>query len=126
MTPFDILGIIYEKKSHDRDEVLADYNAFVINRGLSFNNDTIFFANEINRHYGLDKDQMFDFYMTAIPKGRRYGKWQKKDINNSDVEMLRAYYGVNSAVAEQYLSLMTGDALDSIRTRMIKGGVNAK
>lgn len=125
MTPFEILDIIYLKKEHDRQEVLSNYKAFVINKGLSFNTDTLFFANAMNQYYNLGSDMMFDFYLNGIPKGKRYGRWQKKDINNKDdIELIQQYFNVNVMVAEKYLELLTSEQIDSIRIKMIKGGAN--
>lgn len=122
MSPFDILKIIYEKKDHDREEVLADYDAFVINKGMSFNRDTVFFANVCNQFYSLDKGMQFDFLLGLVPKGKRYGEWVKNTINNSDVDLVAEYFDINKTIAERYLSILTEDQLIIIKNKMAKGG----
>jgi hypothetical protein len=45
-----------------------NYPPFIINRGLSFMQDTIHFANIMNRFSALDKQQQHDFYFYGIRK----------------------------------------------------------
>lgn len=122
MSPFEILKIIYEKKAHDREEVIADYDPFVVNKGMSFNRDTVFFANACNQYYSLGKDMQFDFMYNIVPKGKRYGEWVKNTINNIDVEIVAQYFNINKSVAERYVTLLSEDQINIIKTKMVKGG----
>ena len=120
MTPFDWIKAINEKTPIEFDE--GEYVPFVINKGLSFHQQTIFFANCMNEYYNLKPDQQFKFYVEAIPKGKRYSKWEKKQGKEEDVVILQEYFCINNRVAEQYLKLLSAEELEIIRTKMRKGG----
>ena len=56
-TPFDFVNQIH----HGKKDLIAedptaekDYNAFIVNRALSFGHDTALFANEMNVNNHLD------------------------------------------------------------------------
>ena len=108
MTPFEIVDIINSKKEYDRDEVVTDYNPWVINHIMSNNMDTVFFAAEMDKFLQLPKGAQFDFYYHGIPKGKRYGKWNKADksqellINN-----LCSILHINQTLAKRYAKLLS-------------------
>ena len=56
MNPFEYLNSINVTKIDimDDDEKEKGYNSFIINRSLSYFQDTIYFANEINQYPSLD------------------------------------------------------------------------
>lgn len=122
MTPFDIINSINEKKPIDREEAIEEYAPFIINRGLSMHAETVHFANEMNHHSSLSKDQQFDFYMNAIPKGKRWGKWAKADKIEQDVANIQTYFEINRRRAEEILSLFTASQLSELKDSMNKGG----
>ena len=74
MSPFDYLKAINEtKKDIMVDDVSEkEYNAFIINRGLSFFNDTVIYANEMNKYHHLDNRLQFDFFINIIRKKKRF------------------------------------------------------
>ena len=106
MSPFDLVNILNEKKPHDKGEVLLDYNAWMVNAVLSNNRETVFFANEMNKYYDLSKDQQYEFYLNGIPKGKRFGKWNRKSESSEMINIVMDFYDINRRTAEQYLSLM--------------------
>lgn len=118
---FDVVNTINSKQG-DQDEMVAAYNAFMVNKALSMNMDTVFFANEMNTRYSLGNKQQFDFYYNAIPKAKRFGKWVKADERSEDINMVAQVYGVNERLAEQYLRLLTADQLELIKAKTMKGG----
>lgn len=122
MSPFDIINSINEKKRIDRAEALAEYSAFLINRGLSMNADTVFFANEMNKYPSLDKDIQYDFYMNAVPKGKRWSKWAKAEKAEQDVTNIMTYFCINRKRAEEILSLFSTQLLSELKDKMVKGG----
>ena len=112
MSPFDIINIINEKKEHDTGEVLADYAPFIVNRGLSNTMDTLFFAAEMSKYAHLGKDVQFAFYLNGIPKGKRFGKWNKPP-KAEDIELINKVcnaYSVNEKIAKRYLTLLSEEA----------------
>ena len=63
MNPFEYLNSINStKKNIMHDDIMEkEYNAFIINRGLSFFPDTILFANEMNVNHHLDNKLQYHF-----------------------------------------------------------------
>lgn len=125
MSPFDWIKKVNEKNGNSFDEGHS-YNAFIINRGLSFHQQTIHFANYLNEFNQLDKDLQFDFLYNIIPKGKRYYKWEKKEILDENVELFMEFYGVNRVKAMEYLDLLPEHEIETIKNKMNKGGKYAK
>jgi hypothetical protein len=125
MTPFDIVNIIYNKTEHDREEVLGDYNEWLINHALSNNMDTLLFAQEMSQYNHLPKDIQFDFYQFGIPKGKRYGKWHKMEKSDESlINMLCKTYNCNLVVAKRYLSLLDDEQKQQLLSS--EGGNNGR
>ena len=123
MSPFDYLKAINEtKKDIMVDDVSEkEYNAFIINRGLSFFNDTVIYANEMNKYHHLDNRLQFDFFINIIRKKKRWSKWIKSsDIDN--LELIKEYYGYSNAKAKSVLSLLNNEQLEQLTQRIYKGG----
>jgi hypothetical protein len=126
MVVFDLINIINEKKDFDLEEVETIYKPWIVNKTLSFHQQTVLFANMMNIYYNLDEDMQFSFYFYGIPKGKRYGKWQNKAKLVDDVEMLTQYYSINKQLAMSYLSLHNEEQLKHIRESFEKGGKHGK
>lgn len=123
MNPFEFQNqITYGKKNIMVDDITErEYNSFMINRGLSYFPDTVLAANEMNIHHQLDNKLQFDFLINIIRKRKRFSKWNKKN-NNSDVEVIKEYYGYNEENALQVLPLLTSEQLTVLHTKVVKGG----
>ena len=118
---FDVIKCIDSKSAYELDEVMDVYNPFMINRGFSQAANTVFFANEMNKYYNLDKKLQFDFYFNGIPKSKQYRPWAKGE-SDKNVKLVQAAYGVSRQKAETYLKLLTEDQINSIATEMNPGG----
>lgn len=120
---FPTINSINDKKEYlMRDAVdKKEYNPWMVNRGLSNFMDTVFFANEINKYYSLDKDMQYDFLFYGVPKGKRFSKWEKQSIE-ADVKLIMKAYSINRARAEEYLKLTSPEQVQEIRTAMNPGG----
>jgi hypothetical protein len=122
MSPFDIASHINDKKGVlDVEEI--GYNAYVINKVLSNTADSVLFANEMNRHWGLTNQQQFDFYYHGLPKKKRFGKWHKNQDDTESLNLIQEYYGYSRKRAKDVLSLLR-PYLDDIRKELEKGGRN--
>jgi len=123
MSPFDFLNEInYGKNNIIVDDITEkQYNPFMINRGLSYFNDTILMANEMNIHHTLDNKLQNDFLINIVRKKKRFSKWFKPEIQ-SDVEAVKEYYGYNDEKARQALSLLTNEQLNVLKKKVFKGG----
>lgn len=125
MTPFDFLNAInFDKKNliGEDPSVEREYNAFMVNRGLSYFNDTILYANTMNGFPTLDNKIQFDFYLYAIPKRKRFSKWAKKDQQTNDLKTIMQYYKINEERALEALSILSSKQIEIIEQRMFKGG----
>ena len=78
-SPFDYANAINQTKQNIMVDDIEEksYNAFMVNRSLSYFPDTVLFANEMNRHHHLDNRLQFDFLLNTIRKGKRFSKWAK-------------------------------------------------
>ena len=123
MTPFDFINSInFEKKNLFEDpQAKKDYNAFIINRGLSYFPDTVLYANEMNRSHHLDKDCQFFFLLNSISKKKRFSKWAKKVVTE-DVEVIKEYYGYSNQKAESVADLLTKEDISEMKSVLSKGG----
>ena len=123
MSPFDYLKAINEtKKDIMVDDVSEkEYNAFIINRGLSFFNDTVIYANEMNKYHHLDNRLQFDFFINIIRKKKRFTKWIKpQEIEN--LELIKEYYGYSNEKAKSVLPLFNAEHIEELKKRIYKGG----
>jgi|TARA_B000000565_G_scaffold213354_1_gene166804 hypothetical protein len=127
MNPFEFLNDInYGKKYIMVDDLVEkDYNAFMVNRGLSYFNDTALMANEMNVNHHLDSRLQFDFLINIIRKRKRFSKWLKPQIEN-DVEVVKEYYGYSNEKARQVLPLLSSEQINVLRKKVSKGGRTTK
>lgn len=123
MSPFDYINdITYGKKGIMVDDIAEkEYNAFIINRGLSMYSDTILFANEMNIHHTVDHRLQYDFFINIIRKQKRWSKWIKpQEVTN--LELIKEYYGYSNEKAKSVLSLLNNEQLTELKQRIYKGG----
>ena len=125
MSPFDFVNQInYGKKNliDENPELERQYKQFIINRALSFNHDTVLYANEMNVKNHVDSKLQFDFFLNTIRPKKRYGKWLKRE-NNGILELIKEYYKCSYAKARDYISLLDDSQLDIIKQRLETGGL---
>jgi hypothetical protein len=123
MNPFEFLNSInYTKKDIMVDDIVEkEYNSFMVNRSLSYFPDTVLAANEMNLNHHLDSRLQFDFLINIIRKRKRFSKWDKKKID-SDVEVIKEYYGYNEEKALQVLEILSTDQIHELYKKVNKGG----
>ena len=123
MNPFEYVQAINDTKKDIMVDDIAEkgYNAFMVNRSLSYFNDTVLIANEMNRHSHLDSRLQFDFLINIVRKRKRFSKWAKPQIE-SDIEVIKEYYDYSNEKARQALSLLSPDQINGLRKKVSKGG----
>jgi hypothetical protein len=127
INPFDYTNSISQNKKDlmrgTANNKLAEksYNPFLSNRSLSYHNDTVFFANEMNTRHQLDNLLQYDFLLNIVRPKKRYAKWSKNN-NDGDVLIVKEYYGYNTTKALQTLSILSVDQLKIIKRKLQKGG----
>ena len=124
MGPFDFIKAINESKDIMKNDPLAekDYIPFLVNRGLSFFQDTILQVNEMNRNHFLDNKLQFDFLINNIRSRQRWSKWLKPDkIDN--LELVKTYFGFGNEKAKEALEVLSNEDIKEIKSKLAKGGV---
>ena len=125
MSPFDFVNQINHGKINLMDktpELEREYKQFIINRALSFNHDTVLYANEMNVLNHLDAKLQFDFFLYSIRKKKRWGKWLKRE-NNEVLESIKEYYKCSYTKARDYVTLLNDEEIESIKLQLNTGGI---
>lgn len=123
MNHFDYLRSINETKEDIMigEQAEKAYNPFMVNRGLSYFYDTIALANMMNQYHHLDKKLQYHFCINTIRKRKRFSKWNKPEVN-SDIEVIKEYYGYSNEKARQVLSLLSPEQIRIIKQKVNRGG----
>ena len=121
MNPFELIKSISNTKK-DILENEKDYNAFMVNRGLSYFPDTVIYANEMNRFHHLDSRLQYHFLINTIRKRNRFSKWNK-NVESEKLQIVKEYYGYSNEKARDILPLLSNENLKTIRGRIQHGGI---
>jgi hypothetical protein len=118
-------SILQTKKNPFQDEHdYKDYVPFVVNRALSFHQDCVLYANEMNINPALDKDMQYLFYLNTIRSmKRKFQPWQKT-LADKDLECVKVYFGYSNEKAKEALRILTSEQIAEIKEKTNKGGVN--
>ena len=121
--PFDFLtDLNYNKTNLITDEASEKaYLPFMINRGLSYFQDTVSAANMMNQHHHLDNKLQNDFLINILRKRKRFSKWEKQKLDD-DIEVVKEYYGYSNDKAKQILDLLSNEQINIIKKKVYKGG----
>lgn len=119
----EIIPSILQTKEYalltEQDE--KSYSSFMVNRALSFHRDTVLIANEMNKYPNLDNKLKYDFLLNIVRAQKRpYSKWHKK-ASNSDLDVVKEYYGYSDAKASEALKILSDDQITSIKKQLYKG-----
>jgi len=127
--PFDFVNAISNTKvdlirdSDDPSRIEKEYNAWIVNKGLSYFTDTLFYANDMNMYPALGGKLQFYYLLNTIRPKKRFAKWVKK-VSEDDLELVKSYYGYNNEKAKQAISILSDAQLAVIRKRQEQGGIN--
>ena len=121
MSPFEFIKSISSTKK-DIMENEKDYNAFMVNRGLSYFPDTVIYANEMNKFHHLDSRLQYLFLINIIRKRNRFSKWNKS-IESENINAIKRYYNYSNEKARDVLPLLSNENLKTIRGRINHGGI---
>lgn len=123
MNPFEYVNSI----THNKKDIMVDdlaeksYNSFMVNRSLSYFHDTVLMANEMNVHHHLENRLKYDFLINIVRKKKRFSKWIKPETE-SEVEVVKEYYGYSNQKAKSALSLLTSEQINELKKKVYKGG----
>ena len=121
MNPFELIKSISSTKK-DILENEKDYNAFLVNGGLSYFPDTAIYDNEMNKFHHLDSRLQYHFLINTIRKRNRFSKWNKS-IESENINAIKEYYGYSNEKARDVLPLLSNDKLKTLRGRIQHGGI---
>ena len=123
MNPFDFVNsITYSKVDIMNDINEKEYVPFLVNRSLSYHQDCLLYANEMNNRFDVSHKLQYHYLLNSIRKRKRFAKWSKPELEN-DLKIVMEYYLVSRGKAEEYLKILNRHEIGIIKTRMNKGGV---
>lgn len=118
-----IPSILQTKKSVISQDNERDYNSFIVNKALSFHQDCILQANEMNKFPTTDRLLQFHFLLNKIRGYKRpFQKWHKRE-KSEDLDAIKEYYSYNNEKAKEALLILSHDQIDDIKNRIRKGGL---
>jgi hypothetical protein len=119
----EIIPAILQHKPEvfDNPEAEKVYTPFMVNRALSYHIDCIFYANQINQYYQLDKSLQIDFLLNTIRANRRpFVPWAKI-VKDEDLSAVKSYYGYSNRRALEALKILTEEQITLIKERINTG-----
>jgi len=126
MSPFDYLNSINDSKVDLMTDQASEkaYNAFIVNRSLSYFPDTILLANEMNSKHHLGQKPQYHFLINTVRKKKRFSKWIKPH-ESEDLMIVKEYYGYSNEKARVVLTMMSKDQILQLKQRLSTGGQNS-
>jgi|TARA_B110000858_G_C17662973_1_gene408182 hypothetical protein len=123
LSPFAFLNEINTGKKDIMVDDIAEgqYVPFVVNRTLSYFKECVLIANEMNIHHHIDHKLQFGFLINITRKRKRFTKWSKPEVD-SDLSVVKEYYGYSNTDASQALSLLSPDQIKTLKDKVNKGG----
>lgn len=97
------------------------YAPFLTNKALSYHQDAVYFANEMNIRHGVDNRLQYLFYLNILRKRQRFSSWSKPYSSNK-LETIKDYYKVSNLKAKEYADVLTDKQVRELKKRMVKGG----
>jgi hypothetical protein len=98
-----------------------EYPAFIINKCMSGQVDTVLYANQLNLNHQLPSKLQYDFYLNSIRKKKRFSPWLRKE-KIKDLDAVKSYYGYSNEKAMQALKILNKEQIDHINKRLDVGG----
>jgi hypothetical protein len=123
ISPFDFANAI----NHSKESLIVDdwsekqYNAWIVNKSLSYGADTVIYANEMNARPHLDRRLQFDFLINTVRPRKRYNKWLKAETVDV-LATVQEYYGYSIDKARQVLPLLSDAQLEHMKNKLNRGG----
>jgi len=126
--PFDYVNSINSSKENlmrdtENDELAEKgYEPFLTNRSLSYFDDTIGMANEMNFRGHADKILQYEFLLNTVRKRKRFSKWIKP-VKDDTVKTIQEFYGYSRKKAEQAANVLSNGQINEIRVKLEQGGL---
>jgi hypothetical protein len=121
--PFDFVkSVSYDKKDIMVDAVEENaYAPFLINKSLSYHQDSLFMTNEMNNRSHLDNRLQYVFLLNTLRKRQRFSKWEKPYLSKK-IETIKSYYKISTLKAKEYMEVLSDKQVRELKNRMKTGG----
>ena len=123
--PFDFVKSV----SSDKTDIMVDdieekaYQPFLINKSLSYHQDSVFLTNEMNVRHGVDNRLQYMFFLNTLRKRQRFSKWSKPYVSKK-LDVVKQYYQMSTREAKDLYTLLSDKELRELKDRMNIGGNN--
>ena len=122
---WDMVNSVSDTKKNLLEEDVENikiYEPYLVNKSLSYHNDALMYANEMNKNFFIDKDMQYNFYINILRKRKRFSSWIKKE-KVDDLECIKSYYNYSNEKALQALKLLSEDQINFIKKQLDIGGI---
>ena len=112
---FKILNYLsYDKVPYSKltDAEIKSINVYMLHRYLSMSSEYCIFANEVQAIPNLSVEQVYNIYLSLLPKAKKYFKYTKavsEKVDNDKVSKLSSLLEVSQREAKDYLTLLSND-----------------
>jgi hypothetical protein len=117
---FKILNYLsYDKVPYSKltDAEIKSINVYMLHRYLSMSSEYCVIANEVQSIPNLNAEQVYNIYLSLIPKAKKYFKYTKAASNKVDIDkvsILSSLLQVSQREANDYLALLSNDQFKDI------------
>ena len=117
---FKILSYLsYDKVPYSKltDAEIKSINVYMLHRYLSMSSEYCVFVNEVQAVPNLSVEQVYNIYLSLIPKAKKYFKYTKaatEKIDKDKVSKLSLLMQVSQREANDYLALLSNDQFQDI------------
>jgi hypothetical protein len=111
-----IIPSILERKNHTMHvlESEKDYAPFLVNKMISYHDDGIFRANEMNMNYHLPNRLQYDYYFHSIQAKRRpFTPWMKQP-KIKELEAVKQFFGYSDAKSQVAINTLSAEQIKEI------------
>jgi hypothetical protein len=122
---WDMVNSISDTKKNlleENAENIKIYEPYLVNKSLSYHNDALMYANEMNKNFFIDKDMQYNFYINILRKRKRFSSWIKKE-KVDDLECIKSYYNYSNEKALQALKILSEVQINFIKKQLDTGGI---
>jgi hypothetical protein len=117
---FKILSYLsYDKVPYSKltDAEIKSINVYMLHRYLSMSSEYCVFVNEVQAIPNLSVEQVYNIYLSLLPKSKKYFKYTKaatEKIDKDKVSKLSLLLQVSQREANDYLALLSNDQFQDI------------
>lgn len=123
--PFDYVNEILQGKKQLIVDDLSEkgYTPYLTNRSLSYHNDCILYANEMNMRHHVDNKLQNDYLLNTIRSRKRpFAKWIKPE-KSEDIECIKNVYNLSDGKAREVLRLLSKEQIQQLKEQLQTGGL---